>query len=207
MKYQSERMYFSVWWMAVLKDLRTMKQRGLAILQVMLLFSKSMVCIESGSNHLLTTSAMEALRLTFWRGSWIRFLVHAGMLDCKLSLSETLVPTMSSPWNCWVLPDGSHSSRFRIKLLRQCMILHTSWSALEICSSNTLCRLSLSSYTTSFLSLLSGNFLITHLRRVMSLQPLASLYPVFYIFYIFVQFYTLITPPSSTASNGIPTLT
>ena len=35
-------------------------------IQIMLYFSWSVVCIESGKNQLLTTSYVEALRLTCW---------------------------------------------------------------------------------------------------------------------------------------------
>jgi hypothetical protein len=83
-KCQSERMSISIRSLTVWEVLRTMEQRGLAELQIMLYFSWSVFCIESGSNQLLTTSAVEALRLTSWWGSWMRFLVHARMLDCKL---------------------------------------------------------------------------------------------------------------------------
>jgi hypothetical protein len=60
MKCQAERMSISIRSLTVLKVLRTMEQRGLAALQIMLHFSWSMVCIESGSNQLLTTSVVEA---------------------------------------------------------------------------------------------------------------------------------------------------
>ena len=60
------------------------EQRELEVLQIMLYFSWSEVCIETGSNQLLTTSYVEALTLTSWCGSWMRFLVHARMLACML---------------------------------------------------------------------------------------------------------------------------
>ena len=42
------------------------------------------------------------------------------MLDCMLlPLSVIWVPTMSGPCTCWVLPDVSHSSSFRIKRFLQ----------------------------------------------------------------------------------------
>jgi hypothetical protein len=66
MKCQSERMSVSIRSLTVLRVLRTMEQRGLALLQIMLYFSWSVVCIESGSNQLRTTSYVEALRLTSW---------------------------------------------------------------------------------------------------------------------------------------------
>jgi len=49
--------------LTVLRVLRTIEQRGLAGLQIMLCFSWYLVCIESGSNQLLTTSYVAALRL------------------------------------------------------------------------------------------------------------------------------------------------
>ena len=64
MKCQSERMSVSFRSLTVLRFLRTMEQRGLAGLQIMLSFSWSVVCIESGSNQLLNTSYVESLRLT-----------------------------------------------------------------------------------------------------------------------------------------------
>jgi len=63
MKCQSERMSVLIRSLAILRVMRTMEQRGLAILQIMLYFSWSVVCIESGSSQLLTTSYVEALRL------------------------------------------------------------------------------------------------------------------------------------------------
>ena len=40
----------------------------------------------------------------------VRFLAHARMPDSELlPLSVTWVRTISRPWNCWVLSDGSHS--------------------------------------------------------------------------------------------------
>jgi len=62
----SERMSVSIRRLTVLRVLRTMEQRGHAVLQIMLFFSWSVVCIESGSSQLLTTSYVEALRLTSW---------------------------------------------------------------------------------------------------------------------------------------------
>ena len=50
--------------LTVLRVLRTVEQRGLTVLQIMLFFSWSVVCIESGSSQLLTTSYVEALMLT-----------------------------------------------------------------------------------------------------------------------------------------------
>ena len=70
MKCQSERMSVSIRSLTVLRVLRTMEKRGLAFMQIMLHFSWSVVCIESGSNQLLTTSYVAALRLTSWRCSW-----------------------------------------------------------------------------------------------------------------------------------------
>ena len=70
MKCQSERMSVLIRSLTVLRVLRTIEQRGLAGLQIMLCFSWYLVCIESGSNQLLTTSYVAALRLTSWRGSW-----------------------------------------------------------------------------------------------------------------------------------------
>jgi len=67
-----------------------------------------------------------------------------------------MVRTMSRPSNCCVLPEGSHSSSSRIKILWQCMILHT-WSAPETCSWDTMCSFSLSLFATIYLQLLSGN--------------------------------------------------
>ena len=76
MKCQSERMSISVRNLTVLRVLRTMEKRGLAVLHIMLYFSWSVVCIESGSNQLLTISYVEALL--------VRFLTQARRLDCKL---------------------------------------------------------------------------------------------------------------------------
>jgi len=143
--------------LTVLRVLRTVEQRGLAILQIMLYFSWPVVCTQSGSSQLLNTSYVEALRLASWRTSW-RFFAHARMLDCTLlPLSVTWVPTMSVPCKCWVLPDGSLSSSFGIKRLWQYMILHNSWNAPGTFSESMMCSSSLSSCPRSFLSLQSGN--------------------------------------------------
>ena len=125
MKCQSERISVSIRRLTVLRVLRTVEQRGLTILQIMLEFF--MV-------HSLNWKWKLPVAYYFSCGSCkanllVMFLAHARMLDCKLlPLSVTWVPTVSRPWNCWVLPDGSHSSTFRIKILWQCMFLHTSWS-------------------------------------------------------------------------------
>jgi len=70
----------------------------------------------------------------------MRILVHARMLDCMLvPLSVTWVLTVSRSWKFWVLPNGRHFSRIRIKILWRYMIVHTARSAQETCSSNMMC--------------------------------------------------------------------
>ena len=63
MNCQSESISVLIGSLTLLRVMRTMEQRGLAILQIMLFFSWSMICIEIGSSQLLTTSYVEALRL------------------------------------------------------------------------------------------------------------------------------------------------
>ena len=128
---------------------RTKMMHGHTNIKFMLQCSRSVVCIESRSNHLLTTWTVDTLSLTSWWSSWMRFLVHVRML----------VQTMSRPWNCCVLPDRSHSSSSRIKILWQCRILHT-WSAPETCSSNTMC-----SFNLSLCAIISCNLLVGHILK------------------------------------------
>ena len=91
---QSERMSVSIRSLTVLRVLRTIEQRGLAILQIMLYISWSVVCIQSESNQLLTTSYIGSTKADLL----VKFLVHARMVDCTLlPMSVTWVPTTSRP--------------------------------------------------------------------------------------------------------------
>ena len=72
--------------------------------------------------------------------------------DSALSDLNSLPSLLSPQKNLHVQPPS-----FRIERLWQCMILHTSWSAPGIFSSNMMCSLSLSAFTTGLLSLQSGN--------------------------------------------------
>ena len=73
MKCQSERMSVLIRSLTLLSIMRTMEQRGLAILQIMLSFSCPVFCIESGSCQLLNTSYVEELSLISLCKSWSRF--------------------------------------------------------------------------------------------------------------------------------------